>query len=617
MSSRQGDFPQGLAISSFVKTYPIRVSDRIGGFAKYPNYRDTSIPLRYAATQSTLKDSPMKTKHWPLAVIACLSVHDITGAAGATASPDAADAVDREAAIRTPLPIAAPRINGARVFGTRPGRPFHFQMPVSGERPVKFGAAGLPEGLSIDASSGLITGTTPIGKATHSVELSATNALGSATSKLEIIVGATLALTPPMGWNNYNAFRFRIDDKVIRGQADAMVSSGLIEHGWSYINIDDGWEGVRDSNGILQGNKKFPDMAALGTYIHSRGLKFGIYSSPGELTCGGYPGSLGFEELDAKSYASWGVDYLKYDWCFYKTVAASLAAERQGKLLPDQAARLKQLADEYNPLNASRQRPRLPETTKRMKEIEDEQKRILSAIPAPQRDGIDREIAMDSYGRMGKALEGSGRDVVYSLCQYGMAGVWEWGPQVGGQLWRTSTDITPRWSAFQAIIRRQNGLEKWAGPGRWNDPDMLEIGNGDLTPDEMHTQMTQWCILAAPLLIGTDLNKMDALVKSILTNDEVIAVNQDSLGKQGWMLRKAGDQEIWVKPLSGDRWAVALFNRSDQAARMEFDPTELKLGGDVTARDLWRQRDFPKSSPVRFEVGPHGAEMVSIVVAKP
>jgi alpha-galactosidase len=311
------------------------------------------------------------------------------------------------------------------------------------------------------------------------------------------------------------------------------------------------------------------------------------------------------------------VDYLKYDWCFYKTVAASLAAERQGKLLPNQAVRLKQLADEYNPLSASRQRPRPPEMAKRMKEIEEEQKRILSAIPVAQRDAIDKEIAMDSYGRMGKALEGSGRDVVYSLCQYGMAGVWEWGPQVGGHLWRTYTDITPRWSVFQAIIRRQNGLEKWAGPGRWNDPDMLEIGNGDLTPDEMHTQMTQWCILAAPLLIGTDLTRMDALVKSILTNDEVIAVNQDSLGKQGWMLRKTGDQEFWVKPLSGDRWAVAFFNRSDQVAKMEFNPTELKLGENVTARDLWRQRDFPKSSPIRFEIGPHGAEMVSIVVAKP
>lgn len=556
----------------------------------------------------------MKTKHWPLAVIACLSAFTVSEAAGSTVPQDVAA---RDAAIRTPRPSAAPRINGARVFGARPGRPFHFQVPVSGGRPMKFGATGLPEGLSIDGSSGLITGTTPATKARHRVVLSATNAHGSVTSGLEITIGDTLALTPPMGWNNYNAFRFRIDDKVIRGQADAMVSSGLIQHGWSYINIDDGWEGVRDSTGVLQGNKKFPDMAALGGYIHSRGLKFGVYSSPGEMTCGGYPGSLGYEELDAKTYASWGVDYLKYDWCFYKTVAANLAAERQGKLLPDNPARLKQLADEYNPLNASRQRPRPPEMAKRMKEIEEEQKRILSAIPVTERDAIDREIAMDSYGRMGKSLEASGRDVVYSLCQYGMAGVWEWGPQVGGHLWRTYGDITPRWSAFQAIIRRQHGLEKWAGPGRWNDPDMLEIGNGDLTPDEMHTQMTQWCILAAPLLIGTDLTKIDALVKSILTNDEVIAVNQDVRGKQGWMLRKTGDQEIWVKPLSGDRWAAALFNRGDQAASMEFDPAELKLGGNVIVRDLWRQHDLSKGVPVRFHVGPHGAEMISISAVKP
>lgn len=603
---------QKAANGSGVDSYSFWVGDRAVGFAKNSNRHGSSFPSRRSHHSIHNENFLMGINHWPFAVILCLSICNV-GKAVTTAAPS--DAATRSAAIRTPLPTALPRINGARVYGTRPGRPFHFQVPVSGERPMKFDASGLPQGLSINASSGLITGTTPNRKATHSVKLSATNALGSTTAKLEIVVGDTLALTPPMGWNNYNAFRFRIDDKVIRSQADAMVSSGLIEHGWSYINIDDGWEGVRDSNGVLQGNKKFPDMAALGAYIHSRGLKFGIYSSPGELTCGGYPGSLGYEELDAKTYASWGVDYLKYDWCFYKSVAANLAAERQGKLLPEHAARLKQLADEYNPLNASRQRPRPPEMAKRMKEIEEEQKRILSAIPAPQRDAIDREIAMDSYGRMGKALEGSGRDVIYSLCQYGMAGVWEWGPQVGGHLWRTYTDITPRWSAFKAIIRRQQGLEKWAGPGRWNDPDMLEIGNGNLTPDEMHTQMTQWCMLAAPLLIGTDLTKMDALVKSILTNDEVIAVNQDPLGKQGWMLRKTGDQEIWVKPLSGNRWAVALFNRGDQAAAMEFDPSELKLGGSVTARDLWRQRDLSNRSPIRFEVGPHGAEMISIVVA--
>lgn len=548
-----------------------------------------------------------------ISAMACLLASPVSLAVDTAMLPDAAA---RNAAIRTPLPPATPRINGARVYGARPGRPFHFQVPVSGERPMKFQVKGLPDGLSIDSSSGLITGTTPAGKARHRVRITATNSRGSADSELEIVIGDTLALTPPMGWNNYNAFRFRIDDKVIRGQADSMVSSGLIEHGWSYLNIDDGWEGARDAKGVLQGNKKFPDMAALGAYVHARGLKFGVYSSPGEMTCGGYPGSLGYEDLDAKTYASWGVDYLKYDWCFYKTVASNLAAERQGKLLPDQAARLKQLAEEYNPLNASRVRPRPPEMAKRMKEIEEEQKRILSAIPAAQRDAIDREIAMDSYGRMGKALEASGRDIVYSLCQYGMAGVWEWGPQVGGQLWRTYGDITPKWSAFQAIIRRQQGLEKWAGPGRWNDPDMLEIGNGSLTPDEMHTQMTQWCILAAPLLIGTDLTKMDALVKSILTNDEVIAVNQDVLGKQGWILRKTGDQEIWVKPLSGDRCAVALFNRGDQAAAMEFDPAELKLSKAGASRDLWRQRDLP-AGVVRFNVGPHGAEMISISAAQP
>lgn len=533
-------------------------------------------------------------------------------AAPAPVSTDPAEVAARLAAIRTPPAPATPRINGARVVGARPGKPFLHRIPTTGERPLRWSVRGLPRGLELDPDTGIISGVTPAKKGTYTLRLRASNALGKTSAELDLVVGDTLALTPPMGWNNYNAFRLRISDSLIRAQADALVSSGLADHGYAYVNVDDAWEGVRAADGSIQGNERFPDMAALGAHIHSRGLKFGIYSSPGFETCGGFVGSLHYEEQDARAFASWGVDYLKYDWCSYIVDAGRLAADRHAELLPAHADRLRSLAAEYGPLRNDRRRPRPPEMSARMKEIEAEQKRLLSAIPAETLLAIERDIAVDAYRAMGRALEASGRDIVYSLCQYGEARVWEWGPEVGGHLWRTTRDITPRHSAILGIVNRQKGLEKWAGPGRWNDPDMLEIGNGALTPDEMHMQMTQWCVLAAPLLIGTDLTRLDPLVLGILANHEVIAVNQDRLGRQGWLLRKTGDAEIYVKPLEGGRWAVALFNRGEKPLVITFDRAELKLPAAAAVRDLWRQKDLPPSAPVTFVVAARGAEFVSV-----
>ncbi len=550
-----------------------------------------------------------------LFVLALVNACQLT-AAPAPVSTDPAVVAQRLAAIRTPATPDTPRINGTRIVGARPGKPFLHRIPTTGLRPMRWSARGLPPGLKLDRDTGIISGFTPAKKGTYTLRLHASNPRGKTSAELDLVVGDTLALTPPMGWNNYNAFRLKISDGLIRAQADAMVSSGLADHGYAYVNVDDAWEGVRAADGTLQGNERFPDMPGLGAHIHSHGLKFGIYSSPGFETCGGFLGSLHYEEQDARAFASWGVDYLKYDWCSYIIDAGRLAADRHAELLPAHADRLRSLAAEYGPMRNDRRRPRPPEMSARMREIEAEQKSILAALPAETLAAIERDIATDAYRVMGRALQNSGRDIVYSLCSYGFARVWEWGPEVGANLWRTTQDITPRWGPILSIINRQKGLEKWAGPGRWNDPDMLEIGNGQLTPDEMHMQMTQWCILAAPLLLGNDLTKLDPLVLSILTNDEVLAVNQDRLGRQGWLLRQTGAAEIYVKPLSGDRWAVALFNRGEVPLEITFDPAELELPDSVKARDLWRQKDLAPSSVLSATVAPHGAELYSLTVEK-
>jgi len=339
-------------------------------------------------------------------------------------------------------------------------------------------------------------------------------------------LAADLAPTPPMGWNSWNKFAEKVDDQAVRGMADAMVSSGMKDAGYIYVNIDDTWEGQRDARGNIQSNSKFPDMKALADYVHSKGLKIGIYSSPGPKTCAGYEGSYQHEEQDAKTWAAWGIDYLKYDWCSAEKV--------------------------YKP----------------------------SDMPAV-------------YKKMGDALKATGRPIVYSLCQYGLQKVWEWGASIGGNLWRTTGDIEDKWDSMSAIgFDKQTTLEKYAGPGHWNDPDMLEVGNGGMTNVEYQTHMSLWAMLSAPLLAGNDLRNMTPAIHDILTNKEVIAIDQDKLGDQGRRFSKDGGGEAWYKQLANGDLAVGLFNRSEGMESVVAQWEILGLKGKHKVRDLWTHTDL-------------------------
>jgi alpha-galactosidase len=348
---------------------------------------------------------------------------------------------------------------------------------------------------------------------------------------------ATLAATPPMGWNSWNLFAGRVNDKDIRAAADAMVSSGMKDAGYIYVNIDDTWQGERDAQGNIQANSKFPDMKALADYVHSKGLKIGIYSGPGAQTCAKYAGSLGHESQDAKTYAAWGFDYLKYDLCSFR-----------------------QNMDEQ----------------------------------APNDPAKATQLMKDAYEKMHKALLATGRPIVYSFCQYGWDAVWEWGPSLGANLWRTTGDIDPTWDRMTLIGFSQAGLATYAGPGHWNDPDMLEVGNGKLTLEENRLHMSLWALLAAPLLAGNDLSQMKPETSAILTNREVIAIDQDPLGKQGDRVSAVGPVEIWAKPLKGGDKAVALFNRDDTPLPVTLKLSDIGFAGSVKARDIWQAKDLGK-----------------------
>ena len=348
----------------------------------------------------------------------------------------------------------------------------------------------------------------------------------------------TVAATPPMGWNSWNFFAGRVTDKDIRDTADLLVSTGMRDAGYVYVNIDDTWEGKRDAQGRIQSNEKFPDMKALADYVHSKGLKLGIYSSPGPQTCARFEGSLGHEEQDAQTYADWGVDYLKYDLCSFRMVMlqnAGVDAAAQNKLM------------------------------------------------------------REAYEKMHQAILKTGRPMVYSLCQYGDDSVWDWGPSVGANLWRTTGDISANFDRMSLIGRSQAGLAKFAGPGHWNDPDMLEVGNGRLTHDENVTHMTMWAMLAAPLIAGNNLTQMTPEIGAILMNKDVIAIDQDALGKQGDRVYAEGPVEIWAKPLKHGAMAVAIFNFGETASEMRGIGLHLKemgFGASVKARDVWAAKDL-------------------------
>lgn len=356
-----------------------------------------------------------------------------------------------------------------------------------------------------------------------------------------------LAKTPPMGWNSWNKFTRKVSDQLVRETADAMASNGMKDAGYEYINIDDTWQGGRDAQGNIQANEKFPDMKALADYVHSKGLKLGIYSSPGPKTCANYEGSFQHEEQDAKTYASWGIDYLKYDWC---------SAER---------------VYDYRSMQAA-------------------------------------------YALMGKALEAAGRPIVYSLCQYGLLNSGEWGPKVGGNLWRTTGDIRDSWESMSHIgFDQQAPLAKFSGPGHWNDPDMLEIGNGGMSDTEYLTHMSLWSLLAAPLLAGNDLRSVPPATMEILTNKEVIAIDQDKLGKQAARVAKVGETEVWARPLSDGGYAVGLFNRGSATAKVTANWSDFGAKGKWHVRDLWKHKNESDAlGGFSADVPSHGVVMIKL-----
>jgi alpha-galactosidase len=368
-----------------------------------------------------------------------------------------------------------------------------------------------------------------------------------------------IAATPPMGWNSWNHFAGRVTDADVRSAADMLVSTGMRDAGYIYVNVDDTWEGKRDSAGVLHTNERFPDMKALGDYIHSKGLKFGIYSSPGAKTCGGFEGSLGHEAQDAKMYAGWGVDYLKYDLCSFQDNMRKVRAEH------------------------------------------------------PNEPGAAKDLMIAAYRKMGDALKATGRPILYSLCQYGVDQPWKWGPGVGAQMWRTTDDIDDSYGRMITIGFSQAGLSKYAGPGHWNDPDMLEIGNGKMTEDEYRTHMSLWVLLAAPLIAGNDLSKMTEADKNLLMNKEAIAIDQDALGKQGDRLYQSGDFDVWAKPLSDGRIAVGLFNRSWDNRDVSVDLAEIGFQSGASLRDVWKQKDLGRHSGVFTDTIPkHGVTLLIV-----
>ncbi len=372
-----------------------------------------------------------------------------------------------------------------------------------------------------------------------------------------------VAQTPPMGWNSWNFFFGKVTDKDIRDSADQIVSTGMKDAGYVYVNIDDTWQGERDASGVLHSNSKFPDMKALADYVHSKGLKIGIYSGPGPKTCAGYAGSLGHEEQDAKLYASWGIDYLKYDLC-------SFNEEVMNKRAPgDKSAQMR--------------------------------------------------LMVAAYDKMNKALKATGRPIVFSFCQYGWDAVWEWGPSVGANLWRSTGDIQPNWDRIYTIASQQVGLERYAGPSHWNDPDMLEVGNGKLTLAENRSHFSLWAILAAPLLAGNDLPNMKPEIRAILTNRDVIAINQDHLGKQGTRAYTESEVEVWTRHLSGGALAIAVVNVGDN--RYSTHPFHLnlaKLGlhGPQTGKDLWTGKPVTLTNEQPLELASHDVFLVRIDAPK-
>jgi len=498
-----------------------------------------------------------------------------------------AESTDNSAYILTPVPAATPKINGAKVFGVRPGSPVIFTIAATGQRPMTFSAKNLPKGLKLDGTTGMFSGS--IEKpGTYRLMLYAKNELGSAEREFRIVVGDKLALTPPMGWNSWNGWGDLVTQQNIKTTVDAILKTGLINHGWSFVNIDIGWEGQRGGKfNAIQPNERFPNIKELTDYIHTVGLKVGIYSTPWvrtyfgytggsadnkeghvppieikkETTEGQYFGKYRFVENDVKQWNEWGIDYIKYDW--------------------------------GEPLDK-------PDTVNHIKELSD-------------------------------ALKRQKRDIIFSLCHlHTLDDTPEKLPYI--QLWRTCSDIRDVWDNSQLQIDpwaqgltdiwdQHRQWQPYTKPGNWADPDMLAlgwVGFGDkelhksrLTPDEQYTHFSLWCLWSAPLLLGSPVEKLDPFTLSLLTNDEVIEINQDPLGRQAYLAQTEAGGETWIKRMEDGSKAAGLFNRSDKEITVNASWLPLGLYGKQRVRDVWRQKDlgiFEKNFSTK--VPPHGVVLV-------
>lgn len=480
---------------------------------------------------------------------------------------------EAKAEILTPPPGPQPRINGPKVYGCRPGNPFLYRIPATGTRPMQFQADKLPESLKLDAATGIISGTAPP-RGEHKIKISATNFAGTASRAFRIVSGDKLALTPYMGWNHWYMHYDKITDALMRQAADALISSGMADAGYDYVCIDDCWMNapnhedpkrvgpLRDENGIIKTNTYFPDMKSLTDYIHAKGFKAGIYTSPGPFTCGGFAGSYEHEAQDAETFAQWGFDLLKHDWCSY------------GKLVPKPTP--------------------LPELQK-------------------------------PYMLMGELLLKQKRDIIYNLCQYGMGDVWEWGEQVHAQSWRTSGDLGYELNNIFNVAATNARHRAWNGPGTWNDPDYIQIGmigdlranrqakRGVLTPTEEYSFMSLWCLSAAPLVYSGDMRNLDAFTTAILCNPEVIKVNQDPLGQCASINEMQDDTYVMVKELEDGSKAVGLCNGGEFEVMMTARWPVVGIQGKHHVRDLWRHKDLGVfENEFSAKVPRHGVVMVKI-----
>lgn len=463
--------------------------------------------------------------------------------------------------ILTPEAPATPRFNNAPLFGVRPGSPIIYRFPVSGEKPMRFSSDNLPDGLQLSENDGALSGR--IDKPCElTFNVTAENAHGQASQQFTLKVGEhMIGLTPPMGWNSWNCWGLSVSQEKVMSSAQAMIDKGLADYGYGYINIDDGWEAdERNPDGTIEANQKFPSMKGMIDWLHERGLKFGIYSSPGATTCGRHLGSLGHEKQDAEVWNKWGVDYLKYDWCSYE--------------------RVREKDNDWG--FASCMRP---------------------------------------YLLMQKFVREQPRDIFYSLGPLGGTQVYLWGLYCDGNSWRTAQDINDTWKSILDVgFRQQAGLAKYSSVGHWNDPDMLVVGKvgwGDnlretrLTPDEQYTHITLRTLLASNMLIGCDIAQMDEFTLNLLCNNEVNAVNQDILGQQADRISKEGDIEVWSRPLADGTIALGIFNIGDKEQTVDMQTLIPAKEPLKTIRDLWRQKDL-STSELNCTIPAHGCRYLKV-----